>query len=343
MPYTVHSTERTRRSASDAETKTLLYLMNFRNDSNEIYYFVVDFFNDVTGMDIMGRRLWDAQSKANKNVAAKQVGRELVTLFKNYCSEFEFYKYILFLGGVSSNVCIDAECKVFGIENVRPLAKDKIREGLVAEATLRRYIAEADITEEKINSFLEQILIVIDDKEPSDYVKAIICMHPNLCTDEVLLTGIFNEIRAKQSAKKEIANIEGVTIETSASVVDYCRHLTCKEIKLFVLGRLINRNPFDKGIPTPFSPIYNRFPPEKRNEMLDDCKLALSLALYDKNNNSSFWRLLDAIYQLNQLNRLFDVDDIFQQLDQGVVSACPEFDILSLKYFIAIVLEGVRA
>ena len=53
MSYTVKSSERLRKSGSEAETKALLYLMNFRPDSDDIYYFVVDFFNDLTGMDNM--------------------------------------------------------------------------------------------------------------------------------------------------------------------------------------------------------------------------------------------------------------------------------------------------
>lgn len=50
MAYTVKSSERLRPSAADTETKALLYLMNFRDDSDEIFFFVVDFFNDLTGI-----------------------------------------------------------------------------------------------------------------------------------------------------------------------------------------------------------------------------------------------------------------------------------------------------
>ena len=79
MPLTPILTMR-RKSGADAETKAMLYLMNFREDSSEMNYFVVDFFNDVTGMDRMGRKLWDVQSKASKTASAKGIGRELVTL-----------------------------------------------------------------------------------------------------------------------------------------------------------------------------------------------------------------------------------------------------------------------
>ena len=49
MSYTVKSSEKLRKSGAETETKALLYLMNFRSDSDDIYYFVVDFFNDLTG------------------------------------------------------------------------------------------------------------------------------------------------------------------------------------------------------------------------------------------------------------------------------------------------------
>ena len=95
MSYTVKSTEQTRKSGSDCETKALLYLMNFREDSDEIHYFVVDFFNDLTGMDRFADNLWDVQSKAAKNNTPAVIGRELVTLYKNYLSDFEFKHYIV--------------------------------------------------------------------------------------------------------------------------------------------------------------------------------------------------------------------------------------------------------
>ena len=81
MPYKVQSSEKLRKSGADFETKAMLYLLNFREDSSQINYFVVDFFNDITGMDRMARKLWDVQSKASKTGSAKTIGRELVTLY----------------------------------------------------------------------------------------------------------------------------------------------------------------------------------------------------------------------------------------------------------------------
>lgn len=66
MSYIVKSSEKTRKSGAETETKALLYLMNLRKDSEEIYYFIVDFFNDLTGMDAFSDKLWDIQSKGAK-------------------------------------------------------------------------------------------------------------------------------------------------------------------------------------------------------------------------------------------------------------------------------------
>ena len=98
MAYEVKSSEKTKKSGAEGETKALLYLMNFREDSNEIHYFVVDFFNDLTGMDRYSTKLWDVQSKAAKSNSAKAIGKELVTLYKNFVSSIDFESYILFLG-----------------------------------------------------------------------------------------------------------------------------------------------------------------------------------------------------------------------------------------------------
>lgn len=66
MVYKVSSSEKLRKTGADSETKALLFLMNFSNAKNEIHYFIIDFFNDVTGMNSSSTKLWDVQSKGKK-------------------------------------------------------------------------------------------------------------------------------------------------------------------------------------------------------------------------------------------------------------------------------------
>ena len=174
MPYTVSASENKRGSCAEYETKALLYLMNFRNDSNEIYYFVVDFFNDLTGMDRYADNLWDIQSKGAKSNSPAAIGKELVTLFKNYLSDLSFAHLILFLGGVSSTVRVDDSKDVFDITNINESALVKLKEGLKSEATIKTYIDDLDITDNNIDEFLKKVLFVVDTKTPEEYVKAII-------------------------------------------------------------------------------------------------------------------------------------------------------------------------
>ena len=341
MPYIVKSSEKTRKSGADGETKALLYLMNFRDDSDEIHYFVVDFFNDLTGMDRFTTKLWDVQSKSAKNNSPKAIGKELVTLFKNYMSEIEFTHYILFFGGVTNSFRINNDLNKFDIGNITQAAKDKLILGLKEEALSKEYINNADITDENIDSFLKKVLFVIDDKKPSEYVKANIKNHPNIVPEEKLLNAIFNEIREEQSGKKN-SNVEGIIIQTTDEVLNYCRHLTNSEIRLLTLQRIINRNPVEKGIPRSFISIYNTWAPEKQLEMVDNCKQSLCRALFNKNSANAFWTLFENIYTIITQNPLFDVQKIYLNISNDIKNATPDFDALSLKYFISVIKDGIQ-
>lgn len=342
MAYTISSSEKLRKSAADAETKALLYLMNFHEDHDEIHYFIVDFFNDLTGMDRMSDKLWDIQSKGAKNSSPKALGKELVTLFKNFVSEFEFNSFILFAGGVSNTVRIDSTKTVFKIDNIEPNSLEKLKEGLLEECHSKTYINKHDITTQKINDFLDKVLFVIDDKEPSEYVKSIIKQHIALIPSNDELTTIFNEIRKIQSDKKNTSPVEGISITSTDQSLNYLRHLTAGQIKTLVIGRIINRNPFDRGCPLHFVDIYNSFPVETRQEALAECKMAFARALFNKNATEEFWVLFNETY--NKIIEYPDknTEDIFGLLSRHTKHSCPDFDVLSLKYFIATIKEGLQ-
>lgn len=342
MPYTVQSSERTRSSTAEYETKALLYLMNFRPDSNDIYYFVVDFFNDLTGMDRYSQDLWDVQSKGEKNNSPGMIGKALVTLFKNFLSDFTFKEYILFLGGISSTVRKNGKGNVFKKEDITDTALSKIVNGLKAEATKKTYINNSDITDSNIRQFLEGVTFVLDDKSSCEYVKAIIKDHPAIIPEASVLNAIFNEIRNAQSALKNTV-VEGVVIQATDEVLRYCRHLTNSEIRLMVLSRIINRNPVEESsIPPSFNPIFSRWPPEKQRENLDHCIQTLCRALFNKNAAPMFWRLFESIYSLILEHPTYSVEEIFRSIDEDIRNAQPDFETVSLQFFIAQVKDGIQ-
>ena len=342
MPYTVRSSERTRSSGAECETKALLYLMNFSKDKDEIHFFVVDFFNDLTGMDRYSSRLWDVQSKGAKNNSPMAIGRELVTLFHNYLSDFVFKEYILFLGGISESVRKNKMLDVFDISNVTNSALGKIKKGLMKEAEEKTYIDDKAVDASSLDEFLRKVLFVVDTRPPCEYVKAIIKEHPAIIPEDSILNAIFNEIRDKQSALKN-TKVEGVVIQTPLDVLSHLRHLTNSEIRLMTLSRIINRNPVERcSVPLSFSDIYSIWPPEKRHENLDQCVQTLCRALFNKSAATAFWNLFESIYSLIIKYPKYTAKEIYQSIDIQIRDAEPDFDSISLQYFISIVKDGIQ-
>lgn len=150
----------------------------------------------------MGTKLWDMQSKGAKTTSPKAIGKELVTLFKNFRSEMKFSYFLLFMGGVSNTVRLNNTINIFDISNIKPEAINKIKEGLLEESKEKTYIDHHSITDEEINTFLGKVQFIIDDKKPSEYVKSIVNVHPRIIPNEDTLNAIFNEIRDQQSSKK---------------------------------------------------------------------------------------------------------------------------------------------
>lgn len=341
MTYTVLSSEKLRKSASDTETKALLYLLGYHPNKEEIFYFVVDFFNDLTGMDNMASNIWDIQSKGASNSSPQAIGRELVTLFKNFVSEIEFTQYILFTNGVSNTLRKDSKLDVFDITNVNDQAFLKLREGLKEECIQKTYIDTNTITDENISSFLNEVIFVIGDRKPSDYIRPIIQAElKTMPTDEVL-DAIFNEIRNAQSTKKNTV-VEGIEINTADEAITYQRHLTSSEIKLLIINRIINRNPLASGCPLPFMEILQKFPPETKKEQLEECKNDLVRALFNKNNGKLFWELFAEIYRIIVENKSLGVEEIFRNISMDIKKQAIDFNVLSLKYFISTIKEGLE-
>lgn len=341
MAYTVKSSERLRPSAADTETKALLYLMNFREDSEEIYYFVVDFFNDLTGMTKMSDKLWDLQSKGDKQPSPYTIGTELVTLYKNFVSEFEFAYYIIFLGGVTSSLRVDDKLTRFGISNVKDTALERIKEGLKDECKKKTYVDDDKVSEEKIVEFLKKVYFVIDNQTKSEYVKKIIKLNPAIIPEEDTLIAIFNEIRDVQAGKKNVSVVEGITLEAPDEALNYGRHLNTTEIRLLVLNRILNQNVVGSKVPQSFIDTYIRFPEERRKNMLEDCQLDLSRALFNCNCQDDFWKLFENIYKIIVENPSDDIGNLYRKLDKTIVGRCMDFDTLSLKYFISVIKDGI--
>lgn len=341
MVYTIQSSERTKAIGSDFETKALLYLMNFRDDSDEIHYFVVDFFNDLTGFDRLSKKSWDLQSKAAKNNFQSDLGKELVTLYKNYSSSFKFDHYILFIGGIADTIRIDNSLNVFNLTNIKPNSISKIEKALLKECTNKTYIEKDKANLEMIRDFLANVIFVIDDKEKYDYIRSIVKVNPLIVPPNYILEQIFNQIRDAQSSKKNNNIVEGIILQTQDEFIFYNRHLTNQQIKMMVLNRIINNEIMQRGITPSFLSIYNRIPETERKNMFEDCQLNIARTIFDKNNAENFWLFFNNIYEILTKDLELLVEAVYKLIDISFLRALPFMDVISTKYFIAVIKDGI--
>ena len=344
MPYHITSSEKTNERASDTETKALLYLMNFYRNCDDIEFFAIDFFNDVTGIHRLQDEAYDLQSKGNRNINAKKIGRSLITLFKNYISDLNFKDFILFIGGIAPSALIDTNLSVFDINNFTTKAQQAIKRGLKEEGTEKSYIDKSSITDANINSFLSKVSFVIDDKSKEDYIKGIIRNENIIIDDEKeYLQKIFEEIRAKQHAKK-LSKVEGICIHQISEFFHYSRHLSTGEIKLMVLSRLVNKTSLIDGIPQSFmeyacSIRENKF---DRQEFIQSCQNQLFRMVCDKNNAQAYWQLFEDIYYIakDPLNKNQSLEALLKTIPRDHILNVHHLDREAVLYFIALLKEA---
>ncbi|MBO4701124.1 MAG: hypothetical protein J5625_00545 [Lachnospiraceae bacterium] len=342
MAYVVRATEKVRGIGADYETKALLYLMNYRDDSNEIDFFAIDFYNDVTGLDLHANKAWDVQSKGKKGSSAKEIGRELVTLFKNYMSELHFDYLILFIAEVPESFREDSSKNVFGIDNIKKGALNSVRDGLVDETKKRNYTNDNWIDGGNIDSFLQTVTFVVDDKSKAEYIRGIIKVNPNYIPQDKILDGIFNKIRDVQASKKNNEPVEGEEVNQLRDVFLFDRIIKAKEIRLMVLNSFINYDVINSPVPISFYQLLQRFDGIRQNEIIEDCKLNVSKILYDKTFTDEFWDLLDTICETISNNKNLSVKQTFDGISHLDIVNNPRLDDYTVQYLISVMKEALQ-
>ena len=315
--------------------------MNFDEHSSQIHYYIIDVINDLSGHSVDMINSWDVQSKGNKSPSPKTIGKEIVTLFKNFMSEFNFMKSILFLGGVSSTFRIDESINIFGIENVKSSSKTKMIEGLKEEAAEKEYIEGEWITDENIDIFLDQLTFVIDDKGKTEYVRGIISLKTSVIVNDEILISIFDSIRDVQSAKKNNMNVEGKSLNSLTDILRFKRHMTSDEIRIMALNRIVNTNIMDKGMPICLNEVIGHLSKNDLKDVVEDCKLNISKALFDKNNSDNFWDLFGEIYTLITDNPQGTIEKIFILINKNKINCVHHLDEMAIKYLVALIMEVI--
>lgn len=237
--YKITASEERNEKATEYETKSMLYMMNYYTGANKIEYFAIDFFNDVSGVNKLAISCFDVQSKGIKNITPYALGQYLVTLFKNYISEFNFEEFILFIEGVNNKIKeIIGDKNVFDITDLTDELRRDIRKGLIKSAEDKTYIEDkTKITKEDIDNFLLKVVFVIDSHSKEDYIRDAVQFKSSLIIDDTDLRKIFKEIRDKQSSKKN-NNLEGTLIGSIGCVFNYDKFLSKEDIQQLIINRI---------------------------------------------------------------------------------------------------------
>lgn len=336
-------TERNNEKATEFETKSLLYLLSMREDSDEIDTFFIDCFNDVTGTNKYCNKLWDVQSKGVKSLNSKKIGKALITLFENYISDINFHFYILFFPKINSIYFINDNQKVFGIDNFKESHIQKLKNGLLEEYINRHQ--EEDVREnieEEIEEFIKKVNFVIAEDNKSKYIKNIMDLKKAFQKDDEFFNSIFDDIRDKQSVLKNIS-IHLKEIEEVSEVLNFKKFLKKQDIEMLIVDRIVGTNIFkNRRVPIGFLQYIEGLSQSEIRDIIQKCDSEVSLMLFTNSDKKNFWVFFEKIYFMIKNNIYSDINSIFDRVKNEKIVKNKVLSEISTKYFISLIEEGVK-
>jgi len=336
--YTFKNTEINNKKASDFETKSMLYLLGMRSDSDEIEIIAVDCFNDVTGSNDDFSKLWDVQSKNHSSLPPSKIGESLSTLYDNYISSITFCDYILFIPKLNREYLIDGSLSVYYYENI----KEKQKKGIERKLKEKINGNKSGNTPPLFRDFLSQVTFVEDNKRISTYIKRISKFKNKKSVPEEMYERIFKEIRNAQSSLKN-SYIEHKVIKHPAEVLEFNRHITKSEINTLLINRLVGIDIFAfPGVPVSFVSFIAGKDEEEVKDLLQECNENLSRAFFDKNGCREFWKLSEMIIEFVKGNLDGSVTVIYSQIESSIKIRTPYLTQETVQYMISLVKTGLE-
>lgn len=336
--YTFKNTEINNKKASDFETKSMLYLLGMRSDSEEIEIITVDCFNDVTGSNTDFSKLWDVQSKNHSSLPPSKIGESLSTLYDNYISTISFYEYILFIPKLNRDYLINPSLNIYSYENIN----EKQRKGIEKKLKEKINGNNSGTTPPLFIDFLSKICFVEDNKKVSTYIKNISKFKNKKSVNEEIYNQIFIEIRNAQNALKN-SYIENEKINHPSEVLRFNRHITKTEINTLLISRLVGIDVFDfPGIPVSFFDALMGKDEEERKDLLQECNENLSRAFFDKNGCREFWKTTEILIKIIKDNTGHSIFDIYSTLTSLINIKTVYLTKETLLYMISLVKTGLE-
>ena len=341
--YRIKTSERNNDKATEYETKSLLYLLTKIKGHRTIDLFIIDCFNDVTGVAEGYKDSWDIQSKNVASLTPRKVGIALYTLFANYVSDLLFGHYILFLPPLKDSYVNNVTAEAFQFDNfVTEKIKD-VKSGLESEIVRRNDAnVNTSVNIAKIDTFLSEVIFITDRYNKSEYIKSIIKFKNLSSLKDEFLIRIFEEIRAKQAVKK-ISNVNGVEVSSIQEAAGLGKNITRKEIELLVVNRVIGNDLFNKnGVPLYFIREVSTMDEEDVADLIQECQSQIGKTLFNKNNRRAFWYLLEEIISVIETDKKQGIRSILSQISAKAKGRVFTMDENALLYLIALVKEGLE-
>jgi len=341
--YTVRNTERNSQTTAEFETKSLLYLIAVDRHTDEISLLFIDCFNDVTGANNGCTKLWDVQSKGVNNLRPKTLGKSLVTLFLNHQASLPLSQSILFIPKLKEGYLVDEEQETFGLENIQTQKQGKLRDGLREEYLRRENLARTTpAIESAIDIFLANVKFVVATQESESYVKDVIEFKDKDIKSDELYREIFREIRDCQTTLKNTC-IEGKTISNPIDMLEFRKHFKKSDITILVINRLVGTSVFNgEALPVSYTPELDGMDLEDRKDLLQHNHESLARTLFDKNNRSAFWRLLERIVRMTKDCPTSPPRELLSKLPAGLIANVHTLDKGSVLFLCCLVKEGLN-
>lgn len=342
--YKFKTSEQNNDKATVFETKSLLYLFTKIKGHHGISLFIIDCFNDVTGVSEDYSDSWDIQSKNVASLTPRTVGKALYTLFANYVSDIPFGHFILYLPQLKESYVEDISVEIFDIRNFKKTKVSDVKDGLIAEIKRRNDPdVNAPAVLSKLDQFLFEVVFIFDKYDKSDYIKAIIEFKNVSQLDDEFLIRIFDEIRMQQASKK-IRCVHGQEVASIQEAEKFEKNILRKDIEMLVVNRVIGNDLFSsRGIPLYFIQEVQGMDEEDIADLIQECQAQISRTLFNKNNKMSFWRLLEEIMTILEKNSTLGIRVVLRKLSVQTKNKLFTLDETALLYLIALVKEGLKS
>lgn len=234
--------------------------------------------------------------------------------------------------------------EIFDISNFKKTKVSHVKEGLIAEIKRRN---DPDINTpaiiSEVDQFLFDVIFIFDKYNKSDYIKSIIKFKNVSKLDDEFLTRIFDEIRMQQASKK-IRNVYGEEVSSIQEAEKFEKNIYRKDIELLVVNRVIGNDLFSsRGIPLYFIQEVQGMDEEDIADLIQECQAQISRTLFNKNNKSAFWILLEEIMTTLEKDSAAGIRVILGKLSSRTKNRLFTLDETALLYLIALVKEGLKS